>query len=105
MIIAIPYFKRGAKMKERERINNRIVEISNWENKFFIEESDDVTKSYHMMRQKAFDQLGDQRQRRFLRKTDQVYVQIHSWLQQSRSYEDARHRMIQFAKTINPEVS
>ncbi|NEU29897.1 EcsC family protein [bacterium LRH843] len=85
-------------------IEKRRDELIKWENEYFGQETADVKKMYHLYVQRLFDKVGDARKQKWLKKIDDCLFHLQAWLQHSQSNEDTRRRVIQYARTFDPDI-
>lgn len=90
-------------MRQRN-IENRWDEMEKWEEEYFFSESSDLVKSYHKWSEQLFSQLGEGRKQKWLSKMDDCLFHLQAWHQHSRSYEEVRRRIIQYARTFNADI-
>lgn len=91
-------------MRQEERDQKRYQAIIEWEDTYFKHEATDVEYTYLKWTDKLFEQLGDHRRQKVLMQIDHVFIHLHAYLQNTRSHEETRKRILQYAKVFAPTV-
>ncbi|MCM3759648.1 EcsC family protein [Alkalihalobacillus oceani] len=87
------------------QLEMRWQEIKDWEETYFSAESSDFAKSYHKWTELLINQLGEKRKQKWLTKVDDCLFHLQAWSQHSRSHEENRRRIIQYARIFDATVS
>ncbi len=88
-----------------DQFQKRLDEVKEWEDHFFSYESSDVKTTYSKWTEQVFNQLGDQRKKKWLEAMDTCLLHLQAWLHHSRSYDETKKRVISHARTFDPTVS
>ncbi|WP_100373764.1 EcsC family protein [Bacillus sp. FJAT-45037] len=88
------------KSKEQHRLES----IREWERTYFDYEPTDVEYTYLKWSDKLFEQLGPTRKEKVVRQLDHLFIHLHAWLQNTRSHEEVKKRIIQYAQVFDPAV-
>jgi hypothetical protein len=86
-------------------MNQRWNEIKEWEKTFFHYDATDLTGTYNKWNELLYQQLGKKQKQKWLEKMDACLIHLHAWLQNSRSYEETKKRVISHARIFNPQIT
>ncbi|WP_332634424.1 EcsC family protein [Halalkalibacter flavus] len=92
-------------MKKTDQLQIRLHEINEWEEAFFSYEATDFKTTYSRWTEQVFDQLSEKTKERWLTAMDTCLLHLQAWLHHSRSYEEAKRRVISHARTFDPTIS
>ncbi|MFC0557936.1 EcsC family protein [Halalkalibacter alkalisediminis] len=86
-------------------MNQRWNEIKEWEETFFSYDTTDLAGTYNKWNERLFQQLGNNRKQKWLEKMDACLIHLHAWLQNSRSYEETKKRVISHARIFDSHIT
>ncbi|WP_368503555.1 EcsC family protein [Alkalihalophilus sp. As8PL] len=92
-------------MKQEVRDQQRLQTILEWEDTYFTHEATDVEYSYLKWSDKLVEQLGNTRKQKVLMQLDHVFIHMHAYLQNTRSHEETKKRILQYARVFEPTIN
>ncbi|WP_088103822.1 EcsC family protein [Halalkalibacter urbisdiaboli] len=87
-----------------EDYRNRIAQIEHWEDQFFYHEATDAEFTYLKWADWVFSKLSPSKQERVLTQLESMIIHIQAWMQNSKSHEETRNRILRHARVFNPDI-
>ncbi|WP_346726887.1 EcsC family protein [Bacillus suaedae] len=86
-------------------MSDRLSELQEWEERYFLIESSDVAQSYHYYHERMLSKINEEKKEKWLAKMDSCLAHLQSWLLQSRSFEETKRRVITHARIFDSSLS